>query len=152
VKGPSGGGSQGGRKYFRPRNDKAIKTQAVLKLSDIKQQEERNMEKNIWGIILIVLAVLSFLYSLSTYHEVATWGGVLVGLSGYLPGGEKLATGILRNETAYCLISLGLGIIAAVIGTKLLSQAPPREYYIRIDNAEDEVEKAEENDSGRWKF
>ena len=110
------------------------------------------MAKKVWGIVLIVVAVLAILGSLSNYHDIAVSEGLITSLSGAIPGGKKLAAATITNEKAYSIAGFGLGLILAVIGTMLLSEVPPSRYIVRFDDDKPDTDVFDDDKSGKWKF
>ncbi len=107
------------------------------------------MEKKVWGIVLIVVAVVAILAGFSNYHDYALAEGMLQNL-----GADKQTRILIRNEKAYSIAWIGAGIILAAIGTMILSKAPPNRYIVQIEDEEAAIDtdKPKENESGRWKF
>jgi hypothetical protein len=107
------------------------------------------MEKKVWGIILIVVAVGAILGGLSNYRYCSLAEGIANSF-----GVEKQTRSIIRNEPAYSIGSIGAGVILGVLGTMLLSKASPNRYIVQIEDEEDHIDSDEpkENESGEWKF
>jgi hypothetical protein len=120
--------------------------------ADILLWEDRTMSKKVWGIILIVVAVLAILGSLSSCHYIATSEDFITNLGGTIPGGKKLAAAAITNEKAYSIAGLGLGIILAVIGTMLLSDIPPSRHVIKFEDVRPDSDESADDKSGKWKF
>jgi hypothetical protein len=107
------------------------------------------MEKKVWGIVLIVVAVGAILGGLSNYRVYSLAEGIFNNL-----GVDKQTRALVRNEQAYSIAWIGAGIILAVIGTMLLSKVSPNRHIVQIEDAEDYLDSDEpkENESGEWKL
>ena len=113
------------------------------------------MAKKVWGIVLIVVAVLTIMGSFHSYRVASTYDDAILSLSGAIPGIKKAANVArveIRNEKALSIAGIGIGIILAVIGTWLLSDIAPSRYVVRIEDDELEAEVAKGEKSVRWKF
>jgi hypothetical protein len=113
------------------------------------------MAKKVWGIVLIVVAVLTIMGSFHNYREASTYEDVIFSLSGAVPGIKKtanVARAEIRNDKALSIAGIGIGIILAVVGTWLLSNIAPNRYIVRIEDAELEAEVEKGEKSVRWKF
>jgi hypothetical protein len=111
--------------------------------------EGRNMEKKVWGIVLIVVAVGAILGGLSNYRDYSLVEGIVHNF-----GIDKQTRALIRNEQAYSIAWIGAGIILAVIGTMILSKVSPNRYIVQIEDEEDYIDSDEpkKNEPGGWKF
>ena len=107
------------------------------------------MEKKVWGIVLIVVAVGAILGGLSNYRDYSLAEGIFKNF-----GVDRQTRALVRNEQAYSIAWIGAGIIFAVIGTMLLSKVSPNRHIVQIEDAEDYLDSDEpkENESGEWKL
>lgn len=110
------------------------------------------MTEKVWGIVLIVVAVLSILGGINSYRETALYEKVTYSFI----GSDRNIRSLFRNEKAYSIAWLGGGIILAAIGTIILSKARPNRYIIHVESEEDREEgisvTPENNNQDRWKF
>ena len=124
------------------------------KSDDIYLVEGRGMTEKVWGIVLIVVAVLSILWGINNYRETA----LVEKITNSYIGSDRNSRSLFRNEKAYSIAWLGGGIILAAIGTMILSKARPNRYIVHIEGEEDlggdcmDPPDIEKDTSGKWKF
>jgi hypothetical protein len=112
------------------------------------------MTEKVWGIVLIVVAVLLILGGISNYRETSLAERITYSLV----GSDRNTHSLFRNEKAYSIALFGGGIILAAVGTIILSRARPDRYVVLVEGGKNlagdrmDPPDVEENTSERWKF
>lgn len=112
------------------------------------------MTEKVWGIVLIVVSVLSILWGIENYRGTALAEKIT---NSYI-GSDRNSRSLFRNEKAYSIGWIGGGIILAAIGTMILSKARPNRYIVNVEREEDlagdcmDPPEIEKDTTGRWKF
>jgi hypothetical protein len=90
------------------------------------------MTEKVWGIVLIVVGVLSILWGINNYRDTALYEKITYSFI----GSDRNTRSLFNNEKAYSIAWLGGGIILATIGTMILSKVRPNRYIVQVEDEE----------------